>query len=352
MEETEPRALGRAERLRLGTQPVRWGIISTARINERVLPEVEDSEQVELLAVASRSQSAADDYAARDEFPRAYGSYEALLADQDVEAVYIPLPNSLHVEWTIRALEAGKHVLCEKPLDRRAAQVARAFDAAERARLILTEGFMYRHHPQTRRVEELVATGAIGELRVLRSSFGFMLDRLEDVRLRADLDGGSLMDVGCYCVSASRLLAGEPETAIGRQVTAPSGVDVRFSGMLVFAGGVMGLFDCGLDVPDNSLLEVVGSQGTLRVPAPFLIPEPSIELSRGGVTERIQVPQAGAYRLEFEDMSTAIRAGGEPLLGRADALGQARVIEALYRSADRGGELVAIPPETNILTSN
>jgi D-xylose 1-dehydrogenase (NADP+, D-xylono-1,5-lactone-forming) len=326
--------------MEVGAPPVRWGIISTARINERVLPGLEDSTQVELLAVASRSQAAADAFSAQEEIPRAYGSYEALLADPDVEAVYIPLPNSLHVEWTIRALEAGKHVLCEKPLDRRAGQVVRAFDAAERAGLILTEGFMYRHHPQTRRVQELVAAGAIGELRVLRSSFGFTLDRLEDVRLRADLDGGSLMDVGCYCVSGSRLLAGEPEMAIGRQVVAPSGVDIRFSGMLVFPGGAVAHFDCGLDVPSNSMLEVVGSQGTLRVSAPFLITEPSIELSRDGATERIEIPHASSYRLEFDDMSTAIRAGGGPLLGRADALGQARAIEALYRSADRDGEPV------------
>jgi D-xylose 1-dehydrogenase (NADP+, D-xylono-1,5-lactone-forming) len=329
-----------ATAMELGTQPVRWGIISTAGINERVLPQLEDSAQVEVLAVASRSQAAADAYSARVEIPRAYGSYEGLLADRDIEAVYIPLPNSLHVEWTIRALEAGKHVLCEKPLDRRAGEVVRAFDAAERAGLILSEGFMYRHHPQTRRVEELVGTGAVGDLRVLRLSFGFMLDRLEDVRLQADLDGGSLMDVGCYCVSASRLLAGEPELAIGRQVVAPSGVDVRFSGMLVFPRDVLAHFDCGLDVPSNSLLEVVGSQGTLRVSTPFLITEPSIELSRDGATERIEVPHTGAYRLEFEDMSAAIRGGSEPLLGRADALGQARAIEALYRSADRDGEPV------------
>jgi D-xylose 1-dehydrogenase (NADP+, D-xylono-1,5-lactone-forming) len=346
MEVTDPRATDRAERLPPSTQPVRWGVISTAKINERVLPELEGSEQVELLAVASRSQAAADDYAARDEFPRAYGSYEALLADQDVEAVYIPLPNSLHVEWAIRALEAGKHVICEKPLDRRAAQVARAFDAAERARLILSEGFMYRHHPQTRRLEQLVAAGEIGELRLLRSSFGFPLEGLEDIRLRADLDGGSLMDVGCYCVSASRLLAGEPEMAIGRQVVAPSGVDVRFSGLLVFSGDVLAHFDCGLDVPDNSLLEVVGSQGTLRLSTPFLITEPAIELLRGGATERIEVPHAGSYRLEFEDVSTAIRTGDAPLLGRADAIGQAGAIEALYRSADCGGEPVILRDRT------
>jgi xylose dehydrogenase (NAD/NADP) len=325
---------------------VRWGIVSTARIIERVLPELEDSPQVELLAVASRSQDAAAAYASQEEIPRAYGSYEALLADQDVEAVYIPLPNSLHVEWAIRALEAGKHVLCEKPLDRRAARVERAFDAAERAGLILSEAFMYRHHPQTRRLEELVAAGEIGELRVLRSTFGFTVEGLEDVRLRTDLDGGSLMDVGCYCVSAARLLAGEPEMAVARQVVGPSGVDVRFTGLLVFPGDVPAHFDCGLDVPDNSLLEVVGSRGTLRVSTPFLITAPGIELSRDGATELIEIPPAGAYRLEFEDVSTAIRTGDGPSLGRADALGQARAIEALYRSADRGGEPVILRNRT------
>jgi predicted dehydrogenase len=154
------------------------------------------------------------------------------------------------------------------------------------------------------------------------------------------------MDVGCYCVSSARLLAGEPEVAIGRQVVAPSGVDIRFSGMLVFGGDVLAHFDCGLDVPDNSLLEVVGSQGTLRLSAPFLITEPSIELSRHGATERIELPPAASYRLEFEDVSTAIRTGGRPLLGRTDALGQARVIEALYRSADRGGEPVILRNRT------
>ena len=320
---------------------MRWGIVSTAKINERVLPGVRASSQVELLGVASRSEAAAQAYAAEQGIPRAYGSYEGLLGDPDIEAVYIPLPNSLHVEWTIRALEAGKHVLCEKPLDRRAAEVERAFDAAQRAELILMEGFMFRHHPQTRRAKELVTAGAIGELRVLRSSFGFTLDRPGDVRLQANLDGGSLMDVGCYCVSGSRLFAGEPETAIGRQVLDPSGVDVRFTGTLVFAADVLAHFDCGFDVPDNSLLEVVGSRGTLRIPRPFLISEPVLDLLRNGETERVEIAGANSYRLEFEEMSATIRGGEAPLLGRADALGQARAIEALYRSANRGGEPVA-----------
>ncbi len=320
--------------------PVRWGIVSTAKINERVLPEVRESSEVDLLAVASRSQEAAENYARLEGIPRAHGSYKSLLEDDDVEAVYIPLPNSMHVEWTIRALEAGKHVLCEKPLDRRTAEVERAFAAAEHTGRILTEGFMYRHHPQTKRAKELVEAGEIGELRVLRSSFGFTLDDQQDIRLNAELDGGSLMDVGCYCISGARLFAGEPEIAIGRQVPAASGVDVRFAGTLVFPGQVLAHFDCGLDVPDNSLLDVVGSLGTLRLRRPFLVTEPGIELLRDGEPERVDVPRANPYQLEFEDMSAAIRSGRQPLLGRLDAVGQARAIEALYRSADRGGEPV------------
>jgi predicted dehydrogenase len=247
--------------MQVDAQPVRWGIVSTAGINQRVLPEVRESPQVELLAVASRSQESADRYAAQEGIPRAHGSYEALLADEDVEAVYIPLPNSMHVEWTLKALEAGKHVLCEKPMSRRAAEVERAFDAAARVGRILSEGFMYRHHPQSRQAKELVEAGEIGELRVLRASFGFTLGRAGDVRLSADLDGGSLMDVGCYCVSGTRLFAGEPEIAIGRQVVGPSGVDVRFTGTLVFPGDLLAHFDCGFDVPGNSLLEAVGEAG-------------------------------------------------------------------------------------------
>jgi D-xylose 1-dehydrogenase (NADP+, D-xylono-1,5-lactone-forming) len=327
--------------MQIAVPPVRWGIISTAKINARVLPQLRESPQVELVAVASRSQAGADEYARAEGIAHAYGSYEDLLADAEIESVYIPLPNSMHVEWAIKALEAGKHVLCEKPLDRRVAAVERAFAAAERTGRILMEGFMYRHHPQTRRARELVEQGEIGELRVLRSSFGFTLDAKGDVRFSTELDGGALMDVGCYCVSGSRLFAGEPETAVGRQVLGPSGVDVRFAATLVFPGEVLAHFDCGLDVPANALLEVVGSRGTLRLPSPFLIAEPAIELLRDEETERIEVSPARSYRLEFENMSAAIRGTAEPLLDRDDALGQAGTIEALYASAERGGEAVA-----------
>src|SRR5919201_1727956 len=197
---------------------MRLGILSTARINRLVIPPAQASPEVELLGVASRSLERATAYAEEWSIPHPYGSYAELLADPHIEAVYISLPNALHVEWSIRALEAGKHVLCEKPLSRHPEEVERAFDAADRAGRLLMEAFMYRHNPQTKRLKELVDEGAIGELRVVRSSFSFTLEELGNVRMRPELDGGSLMDVGCYCVSGSRLLLGEPELVAAQQV--------------------------------------------------------------------------------------------------------------------------------------
>ena len=288
-----------------------------------------------MAAVASRDRTRAEGYAREHGLERAYGSYEEMLADPDLDAIYVSLPNSLHVEWSIRALEAGKHVLCEKPLDRRPAEVERAFDAAERAGRILMEGFMYRHHPQTRRVVELVDEGAIGELRLVRSAFSFSLTDLGNVRMRPELDGGALMDAGCYCVSGSRLLAGEPEHVAGEAVIGSTGVDVRFAGVLRFPGHVVAHFDCGLDVPARSELVAVGSEGTLRVPDPWLIRTSVLELDRDGEVERIEVPQANRYQLELENLADAIRGRAKPLLGREDAVGQARTIDALYRSSER-----------------
>ena len=214
---------------------VRFGILSTARINELVLAGARESELVEVAAVASRDQARADEYAREHSIPRAHGSYEELLADPELDAVYISLPNSLHVEWSIKALEAGKHVLCEKPLSRRLDDVERAFDTAVRTGLLFTEAFMYRHNPQTARLTELVDSGAIGELCVVRAAFTFPLSDPANVRLASDLDGGALMDVGCYCVSGSRLLAGEPERVFG-VATIESGVDVQLVGTMSFPG--------------------------------------------------------------------------------------------------------------------
>jgi D-xylose 1-dehydrogenase (NADP+, D-xylono-1,5-lactone-forming) len=316
---------------------VAWGTLSTARINGLVLEGASESELSEFVAVASRERDRGERFAAEHRIERVHDSYEALLADDDVEAVYIPLPNSMHVDWSVRALEAGKHVLCEKPLARGAAAVERAFAVAERAGRLLSEGFMWRHNPQTRRLRELLEDGAVGRLRHLRSSFSFMLDDPANVRLSPDLAGGALMDVGCYCVSGSRLFAGaEPESVLGTARTS-GGVDVRFAGMLRFPGEVTAGFECGFDMAPRHDLELVGTDGSLFAADPWHCRRPGIELRRPGEAgERIEVEAANSYALELDDMSAAIRDGGRPLLGRDDALGQARTIEALYASAAAG----------------
>ena len=209
---------------------VKWGILSTARINRPRLVPARDCHELDLLGGMGRRNDGTDAYASEWEIPRAYGSYEALLADDELEAVYISLPNNLHTEWSIRCLEAGKHVLCEKPFSKRAADVEAAFDAAERAGRTLSEAFMYRHNPQAERLRQLLDEGAVGELRVVRTCFSFALFDPENIRLRTDVEGGSLMDVGCYCVNGSRLIAGEPQLVFGQQLIGPSGTDWVFMG--------------------------------------------------------------------------------------------------------------------------
>jgi D-xylose 1-dehydrogenase (NADP+, D-xylono-1,5-lactone-forming) len=317
-------------------EPVRWGILSTAHINRLVIPPAKESSKVELVAVASRNQEAADEYARKWEIQRAHGTYEALLADPDVEAIYISLPNSLHVEWTINALEAGKHVLCEKPFDQRPERVEEAFDVAEREGLYVAEAFMYRHHPQSAKLVELVEGGAIGALQAIRAAFSYSLHDVDNVRLRADVEGGALMDVGCYCVDSSRLLGGEPERVYAEQVVGPTGVDVRFHGTMRFPSGVVSQWDCGMVMPERDELEAIGETGSLFLDDPYHCDVPGIELRRDGETERIDIEAADPYGLELEDLSDAIRGKRKPLLGREDAVAQARTIAALRRSAESG----------------
>jgi len=315
---------------------VSWGFLSTANINDKLLAGAAESDRADVIAVASRDAARAEAYARERGIERAYGSYEELLADPDVEAVYISLPNSLHVEWSVRALEAGKHVLCEKPLSRRAADVESAFDVAEESGRLLMEAFMYRHNPQTARLKELVDGGAIGRLRLVRAAFGFRLTDAENVRLNSSLDGGGLMDVGCYCVSGTRLLGGEPERVYGEQVLGESGVDELFTGTMRLPGDVLAQFDAGLVLPVRDELEAIGEAGSLFLDDPWHCKRPVIELRTAGGVEEIAVEPADSYRLQLENMSDAIRGEAEPLLGREDAMGQAHAIEALYRSATEG----------------
>ncbi len=328
--------------------PVRWGVLSTALITTKVLAGAALSPDVEVLAVASRDGDRAAAFAAAHGIARAYTGYQALLADPDVEAVYIPLPNSMHHPWTMAALRAGKRVLCEKPYSRKAVDVVEAFDLAEAGGLVLSEAFMYRYHPQIRRAVELVSGGAIGELRLVNASFSWPTPPDGDIRTDAGLDGGSLMDVGCYCVSAARLFAGEPRTVTAQSVTGPSGVDTSLTATMAFDGGALAHLDCAFHVPDRSHLEVVGTTGTIRVADPWHCLAPGVALTGlDGEPHDVPVERADSYRLELEQLGRAIRGGragagttgsdgSGPLLGRDDALGQARAIEALYLAADAG----------------
>ncbi len=308
---------------------MRWGIVSTARINLKLLAGARLADNVDVVAVGSRDRERGEAFAAEHGIGRVHGSYEELLADPEVEAVYIPLPNSLHVPWSVRALEAGKHVLCEKPLARRVADAEAAFDAAERAGRLLMEGFMWRYHPQTEALVRLA--GEIAPLRVIRAAFGFPIGGdPSNVRLQSGLEGGALMDVGCYCVSALRLLGGEPEQARAFSVEGGDGVDMRLAGVLRLPGGVLGTFDCGFDVPPRGVIEVVGEGGTLVAEDPWHGRAP--RLTRDG--EEVAVEAVDPYARELEDVSAAIREGRPPRLGREDAVGQARAIELLYAAAE------------------
>jgi D-xylose 1-dehydrogenase (NADP+, D-xylono-1,5-lactone-forming) len=321
---------------------IRLALASTAAINDALLGGAKESSLVDVIGVGSRERARAEAYARERGLERAYGGFDELLADPDVDAVYVALPNALHVDWAIRALEAGKHVLSEKPLTREPQEAVRAFDAAERAGRILMEGFMYRHHPQTKRLAQLVRDDELGELRLVRSHFSFTLDRPRDVRWDSELGGGSLLDLGCYCTNLMRTLAGEPERVYAEQITAPSGVDVRFAATLRFARGVLGHFDCAFDLPRRIGFEAVGSDGSATMLQPFAEDEVTLEVRRGDELVSSETETANRYGLEVDNFARAIAGEEPPLLDRRDSIGQARALDALLRSAESAGTAVTV----------
>jgi D-xylose 1-dehydrogenase (NADP+, D-xylono-1,5-lactone-forming) len=319
---------------------VRFGILSTARINELVLAGARKSDRVRMVAVGSRDLARAEAYAREHGLERAYGSYEGLLDDPDLDAIYISLPNSGHIPWTIRALRAGKHVLCEKPLTRHADEAEEAFDVAEQEGRLLMEAFMWLHNPQIRRLQELISEGAVGTVKLIRAVQTFVADDPRDIRLLADLDGGSLMDVGCYCVHAARHLAGEPERAYGEPVRNAAGVDISFAGTLLCPNGILAQITSSLVLPEIEELEIVGDQARLVLTDPWHgWVAPRIELRRDGEVEELRFEPTDPYQLELENLSAAILGEVEPLLGRADAVAQARTLEALFQSAISGAPI-------------
>jgi len=320
------------------TKTLNWGLLSTARINRALIPPLQVSKRNHLLAMGSRSQETADAYAKEQRIPRAFGSYEALLSDPEIDVIYNPLPNHLHAEWTIKAVEAGKHVLCEKPLALSVDEVDAIQHAARKHGRVVAEAFMYRHHSQTLKVQEIVKSGSLGVLKLIRGSFSFMLTREGDVRLKPEWGGGSIWDVGCYPISYARTIVGEnPLEVFGWQITGQTGIDETFVGQMKFGGDVYAQFDSSFVIPFHAFMEVVGSKGTLNIPVPF---KPGVNekifLTRGDKTETIKIKGQELYLGEVEDMADAILLGRDSLVSLDDSRANVAVISALLESARVG----------------
>ncbi|HUE86231.1 MAG TPA: Gfo/Idh/MocA family oxidoreductase [Vicinamibacterales bacterium] len=316
--------------------PLRWGLLGTAHVNRRLIPAMRAARRSMLAAVASRQPARAEDYAREWKIPVAHGSYEALLRDRGVDAVYVPLPNALHVEWTLRALDAGKHVLCEKPLALAPEDVERVEAVARARTLVVAEAFMYRHEPLIARVVQLVRDGHIGAITSMSAGFTYRQSRSPDVRLEAALGGGSLWDIGCYAVNAVRLTIGtEPTAVFGFAAMTPAGVDESFTGLLQFGGGPVATVHSSFRAPYRTWLDVIGSAGILRAANPFKpAPVDVIEIRRG--EEVVHEAVEGSSMLfvrQIEDFVSAAVDGREPAVSLLDSRGNAAVLAALHASA-------------------
>ena len=312
-----------------------WGLLSTAHINRSLIPPLRESKRNHLLAVTSRSQELANEFAKKWKIPKAYGSYEAMLADPEIDVIYNPLPNHLHAKWTIKAVEAGKHVLCEKPLALSVEEVDAIAGAAKTHGRLVTEAFMYRHHPQTLKAQELVGKGSLGILKLLRGSFTYMMKGDDNIRANPAFGGGSIWDVGCYPISYMRTVFGaEPLEVFGWQLTGPTGIDDTFIGQLRFAEGVYGQFDSSFVMPFHVYMEFVGSEGTLIIPNPY---KPGLNekifLVRDSKTETIKIKGQELYLGEVEDMADAILLGKPPRVQLDDSRANIAVLKALLESA-------------------
>jgi len=314
---------------------LRWGILSTARINRALIKPLRTSKRNILVAVASRDIVRANQYAREWKIPKAYGRYEDLLSDPDIDVIYNPLPNSLHAEWTVKAAQSGKHVLCEKPLALSFDEIQAMKEAVKQSKVVIAEAFMYRHHPQTLKVKEMVDAGTIGDLCLIRGSFTFNLKRKDDVRLDPALGGGSVWDVGCYPISYSRAIIGkEPVDVFGWQWTGDSGVDEVFTGQIRFAGNILAQFDCGFRGLFRATMEIVGTSGAIFIPNPFKPgKKEKIVLTRDEEKKIIQINGPELYSGEVEDLADAVLLGRAPRISLEDSAGNLATILALYQSA-------------------
>lgn len=323
---------------------VRWGILGTSRhAANSVIPAITESASGQVGAVASRDAGRAKQFADSRGIPASHGSYEALLEDPQVDVIYIPLPNHLHKPWTLRALEAGKHVLCEKPIGLTATDAEEMVAAAESAGRKLAEAFQWRHHPQGQRLRKMVQDGVIGELRLIEGGFSFMLARGNDVRWQPEMGGGALYDVGCYPISLARFVMGaEPVTVTAQAQWSESGVDELLVATLAFPGGVLAHINCSFVLPLRRTYSVSGTEGTLAVHhaynpkrdtrAEVLCYDPDMKLK-----DTVQLERVNSYTLMIEDFNQAVLEDRAPLFPAGDAIGNMRALEAVRKAARAGG---------------
>lgn len=326
---------------------VRWGLLSTANINRRLIPAIRMSARGELAVVASRSQEKADAYAAEWEISKTFGSYEAMLESDDVDAVYIGLPNHLHAEWSIKAMQAGKHVLCEKPFAVTVEEVDAVTAVSQQTGMRVAEAFMYRHHPQTKIVGEWLRNGRLGDVVLFRGHFSFQIESRGDVRLVPDYGGGSLWDVGIYPLSfAQFVMGGPPQQVWGRQWLGESGVDESFAGQMDYGNGRIAQISSGFRIPFHTWIEIIGSKGRLTLSRPFVgLDDGRRQLlfhHPDDTIEEIPVPEKALYLGEVEDMHAAILDGTANYLTLAESRNHVRTALALYESA-RSGQVIRFP---------
>lgn len=321
------------------SKTLRWGILSTARINRRLIPAIRAARGHSLLAVASRDLQRAREYAGEWNIPIAYGSYEELLADPEIDAIYNPLPNHLHAEWSIRAARNGKHVLCEKPLALSVEEIDAMIAAAEENRVVIAEAFMYRHHERTRKIQQLIRSGAIGAVRHVQAVYTITLGRPDNYRWLPEAGGGCLWDIGCYPVSYARMVFGaNPVEAYGKADLTAGGVDQSFSGLLTYPDGATMNFYCSYVHELHSRLEIYASEGTLIVENPYSAGRgDALVLLQGGSRRKIRTPVPDELALgEVEDLGRAALSGAEPALPLSESREINQALVALHESARRG----------------
>ncbi len=317
---------------------VRWGLLSTANINRMLIPVIRESERGALTAVASRSAASAQAYAAEWQIPHAFSSYQAMLDTDEVDVVYISLPNHLHVEWAIKAMEAGKHVLCEKPMALTLDEMDRAIAVSQSTGMTLAEAFMYRHHPQTKIAADFVHSGKIGDISVVRGIFSFRLEDENNVRMVPEWGGGSVWDIGCYPISiAQYFMDGPPQWVFADQYLGQTGVEEIMVGQMHYGYGRMAQFTSSFRTPLHTYVEVLGTKGRLEISEPFRIDQGDPTLTfypRQGDPLLLEVPQMSLYAGEVEDMHDAILQGADPTISLEETRNHIRTILALIRSAE------------------